>query len=89
MALGARPAQVVSAVIRQGLLIVGCGVGAGILMAALMAKLVGSFLVNVSPFDALTYIAVSALLAAIALMASFIPAQRASRVDPALALRQE
>lgn len=89
MALGARPAQVLSAVIRQGLVIVGCGVGAGILMAALMAKLVGSFLVNVSPFDAFTYIAVSALLAAIALTASFIPAQRASRVDPALALRQE
>ena len=89
MALGARPAQVVSAVIRQGLLIVGCGVAAGILLAALMAKLVGSFLVNVSPFDALTYVAVSGLLAAIALTASFIPAQRASRVDPALALRQE
>jgi predicted permease len=89
MALGAQPGQVISSILRKGVVIVGCGVAAGILMAALMAKLVGSFLIDVSPFDASTYAAISVLLAAIALLASFIPALRASRVDPALALRQE
>lgn len=89
MALGERPGRVVSNVLRHGLTIVGCGVAAGILMAAAMAALVGSFLVNVSPFDASTYATISALLAAIALLASFLPARRASHVDPALALRQE
>lgn len=89
MALGAQPAQVISTVVRQGIIIVASGTAAGITMAALMAKLVGDFLVNVSPFDASTYAGVSALLAAIALVASFLPARRASHVDPALALRQE
>lgn len=65
------------------------GVTAGILVAALMAKLVGSFLVDVSPFDAVTYAGISTVLAAMALAASFMPARRASRVDPAIALRQE
>jgi ABC-type lipoprotein release transport system permease subunit len=64
-------------------------VAAGVLMAALMGKLVGSFLMDVSPFDTLTYVAVSVLLAGIALLASFIPARRASLVDPAIVLRQE
>lgn len=89
MALGAQPAQVISTILRQGTVIVGCGVAAGILMAALMANLVGSFLVDVSPFDLATYAVISALLAAIALFASFLPARRASHIDPAVALRQE
>lgn len=74
---------------RQGAVIVAGGVTAGILVAALMAKLVGSFLVDVSPFDAVTYAGISTVLAAMALAASFMPARRASRVDPAIALRQE
>ena len=89
MALGERPRRVISRIVRQGMVIIGCGVVIGILMAGAMAKLVGSFLVNVSPFDAPTYMGISLLLAAIALFASFVPARRASHVDPALALRQE
>ncbi len=89
IALGAQPVQVIFATIRQALLIVISGVIAGIFAAIAIAKLVGSFLVSVSPFDPVTYVGVSALLAAIALLASFLPALRASRVDPGLVLRQE
>lgn len=89
MALGAQPARVISNILRQGAIIVGCGVAGGILIALLMAKLVGSFLVDVSPFDLTTYVGISAMLAAIALFASFLPARRASHIDPAVALRQE
>ena len=89
IALGARPAQVLNTILRQGVMIVLYGSVFGILSAVAIAKLVGSFLVNVSAVDPITYIAVSLLLAAIALLASFIPARRATRVDPMLALRCE
>jgi predicted permease len=89
MALGALPGQAVKAIFRQGLIIVGCGMGLGVLAAAAIAKLVGSFLVGVSAVDPVTYVGVSLLLAAIALLASFIPARRAARVDPVIALRHE
>jgi predicted permease len=89
MALGAQPGQVIGIIFRQGVVIVGTGVMIGILAAGAIAKLVGSFLVNVSAFDPLTYLAVGSLLAAIALLASFLPARRATRVDPAMVLRQE
>jgi predicted permease len=89
MALGALPGQAVKAIFRQGLIIVGCGTVLGVLTAAAIAKLVGSFLVGVSAVDPVTYVGVSLLLAAIALLASFIPARRASRVDPVIALRHE
>jgi ABC-type antimicrobial peptide transport system permease subunit len=79
----------VRAIFRQGLVIVGCGMVLGVLAAAAIAKLVGSFLVGVSAIDPATYVGVSLLLAAIALLASFIPARRASRVDPVIALRHE
>jgi predicted lysophospholipase L1 biosynthesis ABC-type transport system permease subunit len=82
MALGAQPVQVIFATIRQALAIVIYGVVAGTFAASAIAKLVGSFLVSVSPFDPLTYAGVSALLAAIAVLASLLPALRASRVDP-------
>jgi putative ABC transport system permease protein len=89
IALGAQRSEAISTIMRHGFMIVGYGVAAGVLMAALMGKLVGSFLMDVSPFDTLTYVAVSVLLAGIALLASFIPARRASLVDPAIVLRQE
>jgi putative ABC transport system permease protein len=89
IALGAKPSQVLKTILRQGIVIVFCGSAFGILAAAAIAKLVGSFLVGVSAVDPLTHIAVSLLLAAIALLASFIPARRATRVDPMMALRCE
>jgi putative ABC transport system permease protein len=89
MALGALPSQAVKAVFRQGLIIVGCGTVLGILAAVAIARLVASFLVGVTATDPATYAGVSLLLAVIALLASFIPARRAARVDPMIALRRE
>ncbi|HEY6249861.1 MAG TPA: ABC transporter permease [Candidatus Angelobacter sp.] len=89
VALGAQPVQVLKTILRQGVIIVLCGLAFGILAAIAIAKLVGSFLVDVSAVDPVTYVGVSLLLASVALLASFIPARRATRVDPMPALRCE
>ncbi len=89
MALGAQPAQVLTMIFRQGIFIVSSGLVAGILAAAAIARLVGNFLSGVSPVDPLTYISASLLLAVIALLACYIPARRAMKVDPMVALRYE
>ena len=89
MALGAQPAQVLKMIFRQGLVIVGMGLGAGILAALGMSRMVGSLLVGVGGADPLTYSAVSVVLTAVALAACYLPARRAMRVDPMVALRYE
>lgn len=89
MALGAQPGNVLSLVMKQGvvLTVVGLvfGVGAALGLTRLMAKL----LFGVQPTDPLTFLTVSAVLAAVALAASYIPAMRATKVDPMKALRYE
>ncbi len=89
LALGAQPRQVRKMILGQGLVIAAIGVVAGILAAAGIAGLVGSFLVGVSPADPFSYAASAFLLAAVVLAASYIPARRAMRVDPVEALRHE
>ncbi|MGB7173426.1 MAG: ABC transporter permease [Candidatus Acidiferrales bacterium] len=89
LALGAQPAQVLKMIFRQGFVIVGVGVLGGVLAAAAVAKLIGNLLFGVPPLDPLTYIAASLLLAGIAMLACYIPARRAMRVDPMVALRYE
>lgn len=89
IALGAQPAQVLALIFQQGFLIVGIGVATGILGAIAMARLVSGFLFGISPIDGLTYIGTSAMVAVIALVACWIPARRAMRVDPMVALRHE
>lgn len=89
IAVGAQPRRVLLTMLREGFVIVGCGVIAGIVVAALIARLAGGFLVGVSAFDPLTYFSIATLLAAVALLASAIPARRATRVDPAMVLRME
>ncbi|MGB6482318.1 MAG: FtsX-like permease family protein [Candidatus Acidiferrales bacterium] len=89
MALGAQPVQVLKMIFGQELFIVGGGVILGVLTAAAMARLVGNFLVGVGALDPFTYVSASLLLAAIALLACYIPARRAMRVDPMVALRYE
>jgi len=89
MALGARRNDIVRVMGRQGLVIVGAGLLAGLLAAFGVGQLVGDFLVGISPTDPITYGGVSVLLATIALLATYIPVRRASRLDPMVALRHE
>jgi len=76
-------------VLRQGAGVVGIGVLVGLLAAAGLTRAISNLLVGVSPADPLTFASVAVLLAGVALTAVFIPAQRATRVDPLVALRHE
>jgi putative ABC transport system permease protein len=89
MALGASPGDISQLVLRQGMLLAGAGVTLGLIGAIAATRLLTSVLFEVKPSDPITYAAVAALLAAVALAASYIPAYRASKVDPLVALRQE
>jgi macrolide transport system ATP-binding/permease protein len=89
MALGAQPADVLGIIFRQGLLIVGIGVVLGLAAAFAIARLVANFLVGVSATDPLTYAMVSAALVLAALAACYLPARRAMRLEPTIALRHE
>jgi putative ABC transport system permease protein len=89
LALGAQPMQILKMIFRQGLIIVGAGVLFGALAAFAMARLVGNLLFGVPPSDLVTYVTASALLAIVALFACYIPARRAMKVDPMIALRYE
>jgi predicted permease len=88
MALGAQPRQILGMMLRQGIVIVGVGLVVGVLAALAAAKVVGTFL-TVSPTDPVTYLGVSTLLTLVALAACAIPARRAMRVDPMVALHYE
>ncbi len=89
MALGASPADISRLVLREGMLLAGAGLVLGLGGALAATRLLTSMLFEVKPGDPLTYVAVAALLGIVALAASYIPARRASRVDPLVALRQE
>jgi macrolide transport system ATP-binding/permease protein len=88
LALGAPPSQILGMIFRQGFLILGIGLVVGLAGALAAARIVGSYLV-VSPTDPATYVSVSLLLASVTLLACYIPARRAMRVDPMVALRHE
>jgi predicted permease len=89
MALGAQMIDVVRPVLGQALRLAMVGVGIGLALSFALTRLVASQLLGVSATDPLTFIAVSCLLCAVALAASYIPARRATKVDPLVALRAE
>jgi len=93
MALGADSRRILRMVLRQGSILTGIGVALGVLITLALAVMAGdgmqSVLFGVSPRDPLVYAAVVALVAIISLAASFVPARRATRVDPMIALRAE
>ena len=89
MALGARLADVLRLVVGSGLKLVAIGVGLGLLGAYVLTRALTSLLSGVSPTDPVTFIFVSLLLIAVAVLATYIPARRATKVDPLVALRYE
>jgi putative ABC transport system permease protein len=89
LALGARSADVVRLVLAQGLRVTGVGVLVGNMGSLLLTRFIRSLLYGVTPTDPATFAGVLLLLAGVALVASFLPARRATRVDPIVALRYE
>jgi len=89
MALGAIPRNVVAIIVRQTLVLLALGAAVGIVLALAAVQTASSLLFGLEPNDPLTFAGATVLLVAIALIASFLPARRASRVDPMVALRYE
>jgi ABC-type antimicrobial peptide transport system permease subunit len=89
MALGARYGNVLSLVLRQGLLLAGIGVMVGVLGAFALTRLLSSLLFGVTPTDPVTFAAAPTILLGVAVLACWIPARRAAAIDPVRALRQE
>ena len=89
LALGATRANIVGLVVRGGMILALWGVGIGIGGALIASQLMRSLLFGVEATDAVTFLLASALLACVALLASYFPARRASRIDPGVSLRCE
>jgi len=89
MALGAQPRDVLGIVFSQGLRLVGVGVALGVAGGAAVSRVLRALLFGLSPFDPIAYVSVSLFLVAVALLACYLPARRATKVDPLTALRHE
>jgi putative ABC transport system permease protein len=89
MALGAQERTVIGLVVRQAMALVAAGVVAGTLLALYLSQTMTKMLFSVRPTDPATFVSVAAVLAGVALLASYLPARRATRVDPIVALRSE
>lgn len=88
-ALGARSRDILAMVLRQSLRLTSIGIGIGLAGAIALTRYIEGMLYDVTPLDPLTYVAVVALFAAVASLASYLPARRATRIDPMTALRYE
>lgn len=89
IALGARSRNVLGLVLRQGMLMTVAGLAAGVMLALAAARVVGGMLVGVSATDPLILGAAGAFLMLVALLASYLPARRATKADPSVSLRQQ
>jgi putative ABC transport system permease protein len=88
MALGAMPSTIGKMIVSRGVGLAGIGVGIGLLLSGIMAPLISSLLYGVRPIDPEVFIAVPLILMGVVLLASYIPARRAARVNPIVALRE-
>ena len=89
MAVGASRSAILRAVLAQAAKLVSIGISLGIIGAVLLARLIATLLYGVTPFDIVTLVSVSVLLAFVALIASYVPARRASSINPMDSLRYE
>jgi putative ABC transport system permease protein len=89
MALGAAPSRIFRLMVGKGLYLSAIGIAIGLVAAFLLTRVLASMLVEVKPTDPVTFISVAILFLLIAFLASFLPARRASALDPTTALRQE
>jgi ABC-type antimicrobial peptide transport system permease subunit len=89
MALGAGRGDILKMILRQGFVLIGAGLLAGLVLTFVAARGIVSLLVGVSPSDPVTLISVALLLAAVGLVASYIPARRAMNIEPLRALKYE
>jgi ABC-type antimicrobial peptide transport system permease subunit len=89
VAVGAKAADVLALVMKQGLGRAAGGLALGLTLSAGLTRALGAMLHGISPLDATTYVSVALLLLVVVLAATFVPAWRASRLDPTLALREE
>ena len=89
MALGAQPGNVMRFVMGQGMRVVLLGVAIGLIGALALARVLRNLLFQVAPTDPATFVSVALILSAVALLACYLPARRAARIDPMVALRQQ
>ncbi len=89
MAMGAAPSNIFSLVVGQGLRLSVIGIGIGLIAAAGLTRLMATMLIGVRPTDPLTFIAIIVFFLAVSAIACWIPAMRASALDPTVALRDE
>jgi ABC-type antimicrobial peptide transport system permease subunit len=89
MALGAQTSDVMKVVMRNGVMLTVAGVTIGLAASLVLTRLISDLLFGVKPTDPATLVAITLLLLVVALVACFIPARRATRVDPIVALRYE
>ena len=88
MALGARPADILRGVLAQGLMMTGIGAAVGLGLALALARALQGFLFGVSAFDPITLVGWTVVLVCVSLVAAYLPARRATRIDPAAALSE-
>jgi putative ABC transport system permease protein len=89
LALGAQPRDILRLVLGRGILLTALGIVIGVAGAMALSRYLRGMLFELTPLDPATYLTVILLFAAVALLAAYLPARRATRVDPAVALRSE
>lgn len=89
LAMGAAPGSIYGLVLREGLMLAAGGIGLGVLSALALTRYLQTLLYAITPTDPAVYAAVSAMLAAASAAGCYLPARRATRMDPAIVLREE